>query len=217
VPRYPPCVSGATFTDADAEYVSGNYFTLEELCSGRGDAPDDVRALIERRELPAPSYVLDDGTEMFPADYFVLVDQAGGAEGLRSEFERRHRAAGGNPVELEEDWQGYLDGTYGVCLRQVLPETMVRKTELVSSLTALLEDPRPEDEGWRAQLRREVWELDGLEREFSPDYDRGKRFPTPPSRDRLVAAARERFADVFADRHSSRRTASASSPSRVSL
>jgi uncharacterized protein DUF6058 len=217
VPRYPQGVSGATFTDADVVYVSSNYFTLEELCSGRADAPDDVRELIQRRALPAPSYVFEDGIEMFPADYFVLVDQAGGPDGLRREFELRHRAAGGNPAELEEDWQGYLDGIYGVCLRQVLPETMVRKTELVNSLTTLLDDARPEDEVWRAQLQREVWELDALEREFSPDYDRSERFPTPPSRDRLVAAARERFADIFADRHSRRRTASASSPSRVIL
>jgi uncharacterized protein DUF6058 len=209
-------VAGGTFTDADAAYVSSNYFTLEELCRGRADEPDDVRELIAAGSLPAPSYVLDDGAEMLPADYFVLVDQAGGPERLRREFERRHRAAGGNPAELDEDWQGYMDGTYGICLRQVLPETMVRKTELVDSLTALLEDPRPEDESWRGQLRREVWELDALEREFSPDYDRSERFPTPPSRDRLVAAARERFADVFADRHSRRRTASASPPARVS-
>jgi hypothetical protein len=217
MPRYPPGMAGATFTDADAAYVASHYFTLEELCSGRADAPDGVRDLIERGALPALSYVLDDGTGMFPADYFVLVDQAGGPGGLRREFERRHRAAGGNPAELEEDWQGYLDGIYGVCLRQVLPETMVRKTELVNSLTTLLDHPHPDDEHWRGQLRREVWELDSLEREFSPDYDRSARFPTPPSRDRLVGAARERFADLFADRHSRRRTASASSPSRVSL
>jgi uncharacterized protein DUF6058 len=209
-------VTGGTFTEADTAYVSGNYFTLGELCSGRPDEPDDVRELIAAGALPSASYVLPDGTEMFPADYFVLVDQAGGAEGLRREFERRHRAAGGNPAELAEDWQGYMDGIYGICLRQVLPETMVRKTQLVSSLTALLDDPRLDDEAWCSQLRREVWELDTLEREFSPDYDRSERFPTPPSRDRLVGSARERFADVFAVRHSSRRTASASSPARVS-
>ena len=184
-------------TEADVRYVRANYFTLEELCAERDETLEEVRELIARGGLPAPSYVLDDGTEMFPADYFVLVDQAGGPDELRLEFEQRYRAAGGSPAELEEDWQGYMDGTYGICLRQVVPETMVRKTQLVDSLTALLDDPRPEDEAWRSQVRREVWELDALEREFSPDYDRSERFPTPPSRDRLVAAARERFADVF--------------------
>jgi hypothetical protein len=186
-----------TLTEADVRYLRANYFTLEELCAGRDESPNEVRELIARGALPAPSYVLDDGTEMVPADYFVLVDQAGGPDGLRHEFERRHRAAGGNPTELEEDWQGYMDGTYGICLRQVLPETIVRKTELVSSLTALLDYPRADDESWRARLRRAVWELDALEREFSPDYDRSDRFPTPPSRDRLVVAAREQFADVL--------------------
>jgi hypothetical protein len=134
---------------------------------------------------------------MFPADYFVLVDQAGGPDGLRREFERRHRAAGGSPDELEEDWRGYMDGIYGICLRQVVPETMVRKTQLVDSLTTLLAEPEPEDERWRARVRREVWELDAIEREFSPDYDRSDRFDRPPSRDLLVGAARERFPQLF--------------------
>jgi hypothetical protein len=190
-------VANPAFTEADLRYVRANYFTLEELCADRDETPTEVRELVERGTLPAPSYVLDDGTEMFPADYFVLVDLAGGPAGLREEFDRRHRAAGGDPAELDEDWDGYMDGIYGICLRQVVPETMVRKAQLVNSLTALLAEPRADDESWRARLRREVWELDALEREFSPDYDRSERFPTPPSRDRLVEAARERYADVF--------------------
>ena len=101
-------------TEADVRYVRANYFTLEELCAERDETLEEVRELIARGGLPAPSYVLDDGTEMFPADYFVLVDQAGGPDGLRREFEQRHRAAGGSPAELEEDWQGYMDGTYGI-------------------------------------------------------------------------------------------------------
>jgi hypothetical protein len=39
--------------------------------------------------------------------------------------------------------------------------------------------------------------FDALEREFSPDYDR-TRFEQLPTRDRLVAAARDRYSDVFA-------------------
>jgi len=184
-------------SDADEIYIRDNYFTLEELCAGRPETPEAVRKLIRDRRLPAPAYVIDDGTEMFPADYFVLVDQAGGHEVLRRHFDSRHRRAGGDPAELEEDWVGYLSGVYSVCLRQVSPETMVRKTQLVASLNQLLDDPRPESSDWRAGLRREVWELDGLEREFSPDFDRGGRFPEPPTRDQLIGAARERFPDVF--------------------
>ena len=184
-------------SDADEIYIRENYFTLEELCTGRPETLEAVRKLIRDRLLPARAYVLDDGTEMFPADYFVLVDQAGGHEVLRRHFDSRHRRAGGDPAELEEDWDGYLSGVYSVCLRQVSPETMVRKTQLVASLNQLLDDPRPESSDWRAGLRREVWELDGLEREFSPDFDRGGRFPEPPTRDQLIGAARERFPDVF--------------------
>ena len=184
-------------SDADEIYIRDNYFTLDELCAGRPETPEAVRKLLRDRRLPAPAYVLDDGTEMFPADYFVLVDQAGGHEVLRRHFDFRHRRAGGHAAELEEDWDGYLSGVYSVCLRQVSPETMVRKTQLVASLTELLDNARPERSDWRARLRRQVWELDGLERKFSPDYDRGGRFPEPPTRDRLIAAARERFPDVF--------------------
>src|SRR2546421_5490118 len=109
-------------TAGDVEYIRGNYFTLEELLAGRRESPDEVRALIRAGRLPLPSYTLDDGREMFPADYFVLVDQAGGPERLRAEFERRHAAAGGSPGELEVDWEGYLSGVFAVCLRVVLPE-----------------------------------------------------------------------------------------------
>jgi hypothetical protein len=189
-----------SFTDADLRYIRRNYFTLEEVCARREDTPPDTRALIAQRRLPAPSYVFADGTDFVPADYFVLVDQAGGPDRLREEFARRHAGAGGDPAELEEDWQGYLDGTYGVCLRNVLPETIVRKGQLVASLHRLLEAAEPHNDEWRARLRREVWELDALEREFSPDFDRGGRFERPPTRDLLVAAAHTRFADVFADK-----------------
>jgi hypothetical protein len=67
------------YTTDDLEYVCSSYLTLEQLCSDRGEAPRQVRALIGEGRLPKPSYVLDDGTAMFPADYFRFVDEAGGA------------------------------------------------------------------------------------------------------------------------------------------
>jgi hypothetical protein len=188
------------FSDADLAYVRGNYFTLDEVCAGRTERPDDVRGAIARQALPAPSYVLPGEVEMVPADYFVFVDQAGGLENLRVAFERRHAAAGGDPSELEADWDGYLSGIFGVCLRLVVPETMVRKEQLVKSVGRLLASPQPGDRTWRSQLRSQVWELDALEREFAPDCDRAGRFPEPPTRDRLIRAAYVRYAEVFADR-----------------
>jgi hypothetical protein len=41
-----------------------------------------VLRLIDDDLLPRPSYVLDDGSEMFPADYFRLADDAGGPAAL---------------------------------------------------------------------------------------------------------------------------------------
>lgn len=167
------------FTERDLTYVRANYIPLEQA----------VEEAIERGVLPRPSYVLPDGTAMVPADYLALVD-------VRPAFEQRYLAAGG--TELEEDWEGYLSGLFGVCLRDVTPETMVRKEQLVTSLTALLENPEPEDDRWRERLRAEVDELDELEREFAPDYDRNlERFGKPPTRDLLIVAARERYPELW--------------------
>lgn len=60
--------------------------------------------------------------------------------------------------------------------------------------------PDPANADWRRQLRREVWELDTLERDFAPDYDRNGRFGRPPTRDVLIAGARERYPETFAVR-----------------
>jgi hypothetical protein len=187
---------GVRLTAADVAYIRANYLSLDELCAERDEAPADVRGLIAEGLLPRPSYVLDDGTEMFPADYFRLVDDAGGPAALRAHFAERLAEAGGD--DLESEWEGYLSGLYGVCLREVTPEAIARKTFLVSSLCELLVLARPADPEWRERLRTEVAELDELEREFSPDYDRSEaRFGRKPTRDLLVGAARDRYPDVF--------------------
>src|SRR5437660_10901338 len=130
-------------TEADLEYISSNYLTLEQLCKERAESPEELRSLIAERKLPHPSYVLPDGTGMFPADYFRLVDDAGGVDGLHEHFAGRHRSAKGN--DLDQDWEMYLDGTWGICLRDVAPETIARKNTLVSSLCELLVLSRPRD------------------------------------------------------------------------
>ena len=185
------------FTDADLAYIRANYVTLDELCAERVETPSEVRRRIEGGVLPRPSYVLDEGTEMFPHDYFRLADDAGGVNRLRRHFEERLRAAGDGDVDGQ--WEGYLSGIYAVCLREVTPETIARKTKLVTSLCELLMLAKPRDPDWRERLRSEVDELDELEREFAPDYDRNEeRFGCKPTRDLLISAARERFPDVFA-------------------
>jgi hypothetical protein len=191
-------VSRDEISDADIEYIRANYRRLDELCGERGQLAKRVRALIDDGLLPRPSYVLADGSEMVPEDYFRLADEAGGPERLRQEFARRHALAGGLAAELQDDWEGYVGGIYGVCLRTVSPETIVRKAELVASIERLLAKAAPEDDAWRERVRTEVDELDSLERDFSPDYDR-HRFDSPPSRDRLIRAARVRYPQLFAE------------------
>jgi len=190
------------FTEADRAYIAANYVTLEALAADRPESIDELRRLIEERRLPAPSYVLEDGTGMFPADYFRLVDEAGGIAELHDHFAARHRAASlaqrSDPDALAADWEAYLDGTYGICIRELTPEAIVRKSALVSSLCELLTLARPRNADWRGALREQVEELDALEREFTPDFDRGSEQERPPTRDLLIKAARERYPEVFA-------------------
>jgi hypothetical protein len=176
--------------EADVAYVRANYLTLDDVCAGRAETPDDVRRLIAKNKLPKPSYVLPNGAEMVPADYFALADAG------REEFARRFLDAGGEPTAVDQEWQYYLSGDYGVCLKEQTPENIARKEQLVKLIDGLLAAPRPADSDWREQLRSSVNELDAIERPFAPHYDRARWGPS--SRDRCIAGARERFPDVFA-------------------
>ena len=177
-------------TAADVAYVEANYVSLEEACASRPEALAEVRAVAAAGQLPQPSYVLPDGTEMVPADYFEIADAG------RDEFEREFLAAGGSPDEVDAEWDGYLSGAYGVCLKEQTPANIVRKEALVKAIGGLLASPEPGDSGWRSRLRTAVDELDELERPFAPEYDRARWGPS--SRDRCITAPRERYPEVFA-------------------
>jgi hypothetical protein len=192
----------AAFTASDLKYLRSTFLTLDQLCVRRAETPAEVRQLVAVGHLPRPSYVVDDGTEYYAADYFALVDAAGGPKGLRAHFRRRYeRALGrhaGRPSELEDDWRAYMDGVYGICLREVTPENIIEKAVRVEAIEELLSSPGPQNDAWGRALRDHVNALDHLVREFSPDYDRRlSRFSELPSRDRLIAAARERFPAIF--------------------
>jgi uncharacterized protein DUF6058 len=180
----------ARMTAADVAYVEANYLSFEEACAGRPEALEEVRAVVAAGQLPQPSYVLPDGTEMVPADYFEIADAG------RDEFEREFLAAGGSPDEVDAEWDGYLSGAYGVCLKEQTPANIVRKEALVKAIGGLLASPEPGDSGWRSRLRTAVDELDELERPFAPEYDRARWGPS--SRDRCITAPRERYPEVFA-------------------
>jgi hypothetical protein len=171
-------------TERDIRYIRAQFVPLDAVCREGGRAPGEVRALMADRRLPGPAYVLPDGTEMVPHDYFDYPDRAA--------FEREYTGD-----DLEGDREGYLDGTYFVCLRHPSAENILRKTELVDGIRALLADPRPESEDWRRELRAQVDELDELERPFSPDHDR-VAFGRPPTRDELIAEPRRRYPELWA-------------------
>jgi hypothetical protein len=182
-------------SQADVEYIRANFVPLDELCAERGQSVDRLRALIAAGSLPAASYVLEDGTEMVPTEYFELIDEAGGEGALRGLFARRYVAAAGDDDEVGSEWEGYLSGAYGVCLKHVTPENIARKSALVAEIDRLLAAPQPDDADWSSDLRAGVDELDELERPFAPHYDRARWGPS--SRDRCITAARERYPEVF--------------------
>ena len=71
---------------------------------------------------------------MVPAEYFELIDEAGGEGALRGLFARRYVDAAGDDDEVGSEWEGYLSGAYGVCLKHVTPENIARKSALVAEI-----------------------------------------------------------------------------------
>jgi hypothetical protein len=68
----------ARLSSEDGRYIRDNFVTLDELCAERNCHPNGVRDLMAQGRLPQPAYLLDDGTEMVPADYLQLVVASGG-------------------------------------------------------------------------------------------------------------------------------------------
>jgi hypothetical protein len=132
---------------------------------------------------------------MFPADLLGLVRSAGGVDALPAHFARRTELAaclmGVGASTREADWEDYLSGEYGICLRQVTPETLVLKETLVERIGKALETPRPDDPRWRSALAFQVDGLDALIRPFAR-VD-AERFGRPTSRERLVDGPRRRW------------------------
>jgi len=84
----------------------------------------------------------------------------------------------------------YVSGIYGACLREVTPEAMVAKEQLIWRIDTLTANARLEDDSWVAQLREAVDALDSVERPFT-DYDRQRWGGT--SRDSHITAVRETY------------------------
>ncbi len=181
-------VNGAhPMSAADDDYVNQQFVTLDAVCAGRDQTPDDVRDDMLAGRLPLPSYLRSDGAEMVPADLLGLSDDAGGVDRLPDWFTSHWTTV----EQGAEEWDAYLSGQY-VCLRSVTPANIQRKTALVTAIEQALSQPRPEVASWLEQLHAQVNELDALEPPFAPDYDR-LRFGGPTSRCQCIDDVRDRF------------------------
>jgi hypothetical protein len=183
-------------------YVCEGYFRLEDIALREGVDSGKLREWIEAGLLPRPAYLLPDATPMFPEDLLAVARSAGGVERLAQHFATRTELAarwvGFGPNTREADWEDYLSGEYGICLRQVTPETLVLKEALVERIGRQLEEPRPDDPCWRSTLALQVEGLDALLRPFTP-ADR-VRFGRPTSREQLVDGPRRRWSWLRAPR-----------------
>jgi hypothetical protein len=184
----------ASYSASDLTYVLAEYRIMSELCDGRAMSPAQAEALVAAGRLPAATYVLPSGERRYPPDYFVLADDFG-LDSLAAGFRQRYLAAGGTAAAADEDWAGYLSGEFGVCLRAVVPESMVAKGRLVARIEELAGASAPDDAGWCDALRTAVGELDSLLRPFT-DYDRERWGDT--SRDRNITRLREKWPEVLA-------------------
>jgi hypothetical protein len=173
-------------TTEDDAYVSTWYVAVEELADESSLDADEIRRLMLANRLPLPSYIHSDGTQMVARDLLELLEEAGGADRLVDWFAAHWESA----EEAVEQWDAYLSGQY-VCLRQVRPENMRRKDELVQAITGDLATPVRQSPEWLARLHALVDELDALEPPFAP-YDR-LRFGGPVSRDRLIDHVRQHY------------------------
>jgi hypothetical protein len=180
-------------TPADIAYVEARFVTFDRLACGVPGERDWAGS-----ELPQATYRTPDGALWFARDWWRLFDDAGGVASVRLLFERRLAAAAGRigyAVDVASEWDAYVAGLYGACLREVTPENMALKEFVAGALEQRLGDPRPQDGAWCAALRADVETLDGLTKPFAA-CDR-IRFGKPTSRDRLITDVRARFTHVF--------------------
>jgi hypothetical protein len=193
VPTGPPM----PLEDDDVAYVRREFVPLGAVCAREGIPLAKVRDMVHTGQSPKPPYVLPDGTEMVPDDYFELIHDAGNVERLREHFVERFESAArrhGDPAtrrDTRQAWVEYLSGEYFVCLKRATPENIEQKGWLVPRIEHLMREPRANDPDWRNELNSMVEELDALERPFAA-YDR-IRFGSANSRERLITTARRSY------------------------
>jgi hypothetical protein len=160
--------------ELDERYIRTQFVELDELAMSRDGGTQAVRKLMADGRLPQPAYRLDDGTDMVAADFFAPLDAAGGVEALPEWFRSRYLSAThrlglpDGPAEADEQWNEYLSGGYGVCLKQATPESIAEKALYITTIERLLVSPRPDDADWADRLRTAVDALAAIERPGAP-------------------------------------------------
>ncbi len=179
----------------DEAYVKAWFVDLELLAQIHRWELAELERAIDDLRAPAPSYVLADGTRMVPPDYFALFGTPDDLKTLRKRFDERllgaPDAGGLSDEEREESWEGYISGGFGICLKDVSPESIVAKSHFMTAIDQLLAAPRDDDAEWTEQLRAAVDSLDALEKPFAV-FDR-EYYGGPVTRDRYITAVRNRY------------------------
>ena len=189
-------MTASSFTTDDIAYITANFRPLSTLCRTWGFDQGAVHAEIDAGFLPHATYSFTNGRSFFPDDYFAFGIDISPKRRRTNFIERFKQACHARQLDdasavAEGVWSDYLVGSYAVCLRLVLPETIVSKIALIAKIEGALVLPEPHSPSWREAL--EVWvdSLDALLRPFTA-YDRvvaGR----PLSRDRYVDDVRRRF------------------------
>src|SRR5438270_7175061 len=139
----------------DIAYVRENFSTLAGLCQESGADEAAIRHDIALGHRPRGSYRVADGTEFFPRDYFASYAERG-AFLRRMREAARHEQIALSDADIEEEWQSYLTGVYGVCLKQATPENIVRKNALLQRIERLIAEPQPHNTTWLRELSESV-------------------------------------------------------------
>ena len=172
--------AGPITDPSDIEYIRANFIDIRTFAEHLGETVDSVFKRIEAGELPAPSYVFDDGTPYFPAHSHDLVCERD-LFVLRALAEAKRKNLEYAEDDALRDWNAFMGGGFSVCLKRATPENIIKKETLMRRIDSL-----------REALHDAVDELDELELPFSPVFDQ-IRFGLPPSRVRYITNIRERF------------------------
>ena len=192
----------AWYSEADRQYIRQNYILLTELADRSGYSGEDIKKEIADGNLPQAPYSIN-GEPWVAADYVTLREEAQEQNvAVQQVFGTRYLRArkawdGKTPdaKEIEDEWQGYLGGDYGICLRKVTPENIVAKGHFIAVIHELIRNPRLNDSVWQEELRQSVAKLDALERPFAVgDY---LRFDALSSRALYIEAPKALFPEVF--------------------